>query len=384
VSGAIIPNQIQLWINQELFAMVNVDRYGFFHYDYPEERLRDGPLLVFASYATPSGEVIRSNEHAVQVALLGPIVAVDSHKDGDIITGRPWLKGRAWITEEEVEEESGRRNRKAAVEVSQVLVSFDNGRSFQKAQGKADWKFRLETGEMGRGPLPILIRAEFTDGRSAIRRIIMTVDTDPPEIRTLEPIENSLHRDSLLVYGTASDEFEIESIQISLRPGDKAGYSIPQFIQGMYLDANVFGATYADGGLGLSFFDNNVKLQIQAGLAPNAPSRYPGFVVGAKLLANIFLLPFEYFLGPDWSFFSMSLALGANFSYFTMKEDSPAQMMGAVLAQWEFARFSIPQWKYFKTFSLYAEPMLWFTSSDVQDAEKFVFRVALGFRVGLF
>jgi hypothetical protein len=159
---------------------------------------------------------------------------------------------------------------------------------------------------------------------------------------------------------------------------------VPQFIQGLYLDANVFGATYADGGFGMTFFDNNVKLQFQVGAAPNAPSRYPGFVVGAKLLANIFVLPFEYFFGPDWSFFSMSLALGANFSYFTMNGDSPAQMMGAVLTQWEYARVTIPQWKYFKTFSLYTEPMLWFTSSDVEDAEKFVFRVAMGFRVGIF
>jgi hypothetical protein len=396
VSGALIPNQIQLWANKEPLSITEVDRYGYFHYEYPEERLKNGPLLISASYNTPTGELISSSEHAVNVALLGPIVVVDSHKDGDIITGRPWLKGRAWIAEEEIrEEETGEsgegsgegkasRKDKKALAVTQILVSFDNGRSFQKAQGREEWKFRLETGQMSRGALPVLIRAEFADGRFAIRRLIMTVDTTAPEIRTLEPAEDSLHRDSLLVYGTASDEYEIESIQISLRPGDKAAYSVPQFIQGLYLDTNIFGATYADGGFGMTFFDNNVKLQFQAGIAPNSPSRYPGFVVGAKLLANIFVLPFEYFFGPDWSFFSMSLALGANFSYFTMNGDSPAQMMGAVVTQWEYARVNIPQWKYFKTFSLYLEPMLWFTSSDVEDAEKFVFRVAMGFRVGIF
>ena len=45
-------------------------------------------------------------------------------------------------------------------------------------------------------------------------------------------------------------------------------------------------------------------------------------MLGAKLLANIATLPFGYLLGPSWDFFSMSLAVGANFSYFTMSEES--------------------------------------------------------------
>jgi hypothetical protein len=160
---------------------------------------------------------------------------------------------------------------------------------------------------------------------------------------------------------------------------------VPQFIQGLYFEGSVFGATMGDVGLGLSFFENNVKFQFQVGqTAPNR--RYSGWVMGIKLLANIFYLPFDYFLGPDWSFFSMALALGANFSYFTMEEGEQPVFMGAVLGQLEFFRVDFshifPKWKYFKTFSLYAEPIFWFASSDVQAAA--IPLIVIGARISLF
>ena len=101
-----------------------------------------------------------------------------------------------------------------------------------------------------------------------------------------------------------------------------------------------------------------------------------------RSLANVLYLPFDYFLGPDWSFFSMSLALGANFSYFTMDSGSDPLVMSSVLVQWEFARFQFAAWKAFRTFSLYAEPNLWFAASDVEAGA--IFKLAFGFRVGIF
>jgi hypothetical protein len=61
-------------------------------------------------------------------------------------------------------------------------------------------------------------------------------------------------------------------------------------------------------------------------------------------------------------------------------------VMGAVLAQWEFARadlsYFFPQWRVFKTMSLYVEPVFWFASSDV-NAEP-IFRFTFGARVNIF
>jgi hypothetical protein len=328
------------------------------------------------------------------------VVSVESHEDGQVISGRPWLKGRAWMDYTIQELDEIPKSERKHMSVEQVLVSFDNGRSFQRAKGKEQWKFRLECSYLGNGPRPVLIRAEFGDGRYAMRRILLTIDNDPPQLRTLEPPEDSYHRDSMLVYGTAFDQYEFDYINIQLRPGDKRLYEMPGFIQGLYFETAFLGATYASVAAGLTFFEDNVKLQFQAGLAPNNPSRYPGTVFGMKLLANIYNLKFEYLFGPDWSYFSTSWALGANFSYFSMTDthiggssggaevsntySSEAQVLGAILAQWEILKVRIPQIKFFRTYSVYMEPALWFTTSDVAGAERFKFRISFGLRVGLF
>jgi hypothetical protein len=300
-----------------------------------------------------------------------------------VITQRPWLSGRAWVALTE-EEEALTKKEKAQFAVRGVEVSFDNGRSFERASGRELWKIRLETGNFPAGPLPIIVRAEFAGGRTAVRRILLTVDTNPPLVKTVEPVENSTHRDTFTAYGAASDDYDIDSVEISLRPGDKAGYAVPQFIQGLYTDIHFFGATPVEYGLGLSFFEDNVKIQFQFGQAV-PETRFTGNVMGVKLLANIFYLPFGFYLGPDWEFLSMSFALGANFSIFTMEEGDPLVFMGAVLGQLEFVRVDVshffPKWKYFKNFSLYAEPIVWFASSDV-SAEA-IFRISLGARISL-
>jgi hypothetical protein len=116
------------------------------------------------------------------------------------------------------------------------------------------------------------------------------------------------------------------------------------------------------------------------------PGRFSGFVIGAKLLANIANLPFGYILGPSWDFFSMALAIGANFSYFTMSENSIAftdagLVLGGVVGQLEFAKFRIPGWRALNAWSLYTEYQLWFISSDVEGGT--VSKLGFGMRVGL-
>ena len=64
--------------------------------------------------------------------------------------------------------------------------------------------------------------------------------------------------------------------------------------------------------------------------------------------------------------------------------------MGQLLGQWEIIKadmgFFVPKWKYFKSFSLYAEPGVWFAPSDVvsDQAWRWLFTIGIGARVSLF
>jgi hypothetical protein len=218
--GNAINGEVQILANGEPLARVPVDAYGNFYYEYPRGMVpRDGNITLAASFETPSGQTVRSNEHPLFYREAGPVVSVDSHHDGDFVSGRPWLTGRAGMgfSQDQQFFLSGKELRNYVV--SQVLVSVDNGRTFRRAEGKENWKFPLECGELGQGPLPILVRAEFANGETAIRRVLVIVDATPPRLMIIAPEEGSLQRHSFRVYGTAGDEYGIDSIMIDLRPG---------------------------------------------------------------------------------------------------------------------------------------------------------------------
>jgi hypothetical protein len=407
VTGSYQPNEVRLMVNGKILVQVPVERYGIFRYDIPEVVLgEEGEYRISAAYNAEGGSVISSPEHSVFYFPYGPILQIESHQDGDVITERPWLSGRAWVSVPEPETPLTRRERaeqKAEIKVRDVTVSYDNGRIFHSTKGESEWKVRLETSELPRGPQPVLVRAVFVNGQEAVRRIMLNVDTTLPQVETISPPEDSVHRDNIRVFGTASDNYELADVEISLRPHDKFFYSVPGAIKGMYFDIKGLGATYFDAGLGLSFFNDNVRLQFQFGLAPadgidyslsagslRAPiavgGRYVGEVYGIKLLANIYHLPFAYLFGLDWAFYSMNFALGANFSYFTMDDWRTPKYMGAIMGQWDIAnvnfQFFNPKWKYFRNYALYLEPELWFASSDV--AAEMIFRMTVGMRINWF
>jgi hypothetical protein len=128
-------------------------------------------------------------------------------------------------------------------------------------------------------------------------------------------------------------------------------------------------------GLGLTFFDDNVKLQAQVGNAP--AGRFSGTLVGGKLLANVARLPFSYFFGPDLDFLSASLAVGANFSYFADVD----LVVGGIVGQLEFPIVDNDAWRVFNRYSLYTEAQLWFISSDVEGGTEA--KLSFGLRVQL-
>ena len=101
---------------------------------------------------------------------------------------------------------------------------------------------------------------------------------------------------------------------------------------------------------------------------------------------HVWTLPYGYFFGPDWDFLSSSVAIGADFSLFTMEsegdEEARAIVLGAVVAQIELARFEIAQWSVFNAFSAYIEGQFWFISSDVEGGIKP--KIAFGIRSEVF
>jgi hypothetical protein len=201
------------------------------------------------------------------------------------------------------------------------------------------------------------------------------------------PVENGRYNGVLAVSGIASDANGLEAIRVAVRKGDKKSYAVPGFIQGLYLDGHVLGATTWDAGLGLTFFDDNVKLQANYGQAPEADAsgteqRFFGSVFGAKIIANVGLLPFNALFGPDWEFLSASLGVGANFSYFTQTQSGESLIVSAVIAQFEFPKVTMKEWKAFRTFSFYTELQVWVVSSDVEGG--FIPRMSFGTRVGVF
>ena len=391
VTGAVIPDRINIMMDGKAVAAARVSRYGIFRYEFVDTSTWTANRYTFsANFRTPGGNTIVSFDQPVNMNPYGPVVEVDSHLDGDIITERPWLTGRAYMLVPPDEEAAMTKSQKRVFsQVNRVELSFDNGRTFSPAMGTSTWRFRLETSELPPGLLPILIRAVFENGNVAMRRIVLTSDSRPPDVVTVGPSENTAFRDSILVYGSTSDQFEMDSVEVSLRPGDKIGYSVPSFIQGLYIDTSILGGFIWATGIGLTFFDDNVKVQANAGLT--APGRFFGWSLGGKVLANVYRVKLSQFMGLDWDFWETSFALGAQFTCFSMAENEPAVWIGQFLGQWEIVKADMshffPEWKYFKSASLYLEPGIWFAPSDVTaDINAWRTLVTLGFgaRLSLF
>jgi hypothetical protein len=419
VKGTILPEKVQLMLDGNEFQELDVDRFGLFRYDISEEELgTNGPHKIYAFYKTGRGKTVASANHTVYYSHYGPVLLIESHRDGDVITDRPWLRGQAMFTRPP--RPDGRDYTRAEISqfsVAKVEVSYDNGRTFRQALGKGDWKWRLEPLDLPPGTQPVVVRAKFENGEEAVRRVLLFVDTDRPDVEVVSPAEKTVHRDDIKIYGAAEDNFDLTDVNISLRPYDKFWYSVPEAIRGLYFDVKTLGATYFDVGVGLSFFNDNVRFQGQWGITPPLGAysdiehggRYVGNVWGIKLVANILDIPFDWLLKDrDWIFYKMKIGVGANFSWFEMddwrnvelidgewhQKEIPGRFMGAVLAQIDLAnvdwKYGYPNWKYFHIMSLYLQPEIWFASTDaITDGlgnlvPKTIFRMCIGMRFNVF
>lgn len=352
---------------------------GFFAMPLERDTLEAGSHTVGVVAEAPGAENLASEERSFTYEAFGPWISVESHRSGDTVSARPFISGTAGYRFEPPDglEEGSREYRRAVedFEVKRIDVSLDEGASWREVSGTEEWRYRIETAGVPEGLLPVLVRATAVDGRQAYRRVQLRVDTVPPTVDLDFPRESDRFNDVLLAGGSAFDANGLGRVDAILRDGSKSRYQVPEFIQGLYGDVHVLGASTWDVGVGLTFFDDNVKLQAQFGQAP--PGRFSGTLVGGKLLANVARVPASYFFGPDLDFLSASLALGANFSYYTEEE----LVIGGIVGQLEFPIITNDAWRVLNSYSLYTEGQLWFISSDIQGGAEA--KLSFGLRVQL-
>ncbi|MEE8440980.1 MAG: Ig-like domain-containing protein, partial [Spirochaetia bacterium] len=337
-----------------------------------------------------SGNEVTSEITVVDYSTLGPWVVVDEPASASFVRDRPYLTGRAGYTLElpegdDKETENIRKELRGRHEIERVEVSMNNGRTYEAASGDEEWRYRIETTEMPDGQVNLLVRTQFANGESVVVRHSVVVDEKAPEVRLLTPQERDRFDESVRMVGVTTDENVLDDVAVVIRQGDKSRYAVPGFVQGLYVDIHGLGATFFDVGAGLTFFDDNVRLQAQIGMSPSG--RFSGLVIGAKLLANVFSFPFSFLFGPDLEWLSAAIAIGANFSYFTMSQDTIAftpdgLVLAGMVAQLEFPKVTLPSLPVFNTFGFYTEAQLWFISSDVEAGTQF--KLAFGLRANIF
>ncbi len=374
-----------LYIDDVEMSVTELSPSGYFRFTVTPEMIADGMHRINVRALVAGEKVISSEDHSVIYTANGPWITIDNLTMGDFAIDRPWLSGSTGysFTEEEVVALKAKTTTKEtrrileAKSLAKVEISFDNGKTFKQTESGKKWRYRLETGDLPEGYHFMVVRATMNNGELAVTRTIVQIDKTAPQIRLISPGEGGRYNNELVFSGLSSDDVELESVVFSLRSGDKSAYAVPSFIQGLYLDWHFWGATLYDVGFGLTFFDDNVKLQGQFGqftaeqraLFTSGGMRYGGNVTGIKLLANIAAVPMEYFFGPNFSWLSATGAVGANFSYFSETQSGKGQILSAILTQIEFPRITIPKRKVFRTFSLYSELQLWFIPTDVDTSE---------------
>ena len=215
----------------------------------------------------------------------------------------------------------------------------------------------------------------------------LVVDEQSPAVRLLEPNERDTFDESVRIVGVTTDEHPLSDVSVVLREGDKSRYELPSFVQGLYLDAHGLGATVR-GGRGRSHLLRQQRAPAGTDrVGSPRPQRFSGLVLGTKLLANVASFPASFFLGPDYSWLSAALAVGANFSYFTMSENDytfteDGKVLAGMVAQLEFPIVTLADLAMFNTYSFYTEAQLWFISSDVEAGA--AFKMAFGIRADVF
>lgn len=396
-------DRLLLYVDNNEFTQTELTETGYYKFGLNRQVLENGNHTLKVVAELDDGQRIVSNEQTIVYDGYGPWITIDSFTYGDFAIERPWVSGRAGY-EVSVVEQAAATAKGASKEIvdqynekkiDHVDISLDNGKTFETLSTSGKWKYRIENEDIAEGYHFLLVRAVMKNGEVAVTRCIVQVDGTKPTIKLISPGVGGRYNQTMTFRGLAHDDVALKSLTIALRQGDKAAYEVPGFIQGLYLDAQFWGASLYSFGAGLTFFDDNVKIQGQFGQFTQSQRdafsqtnmRYGGNIVGIKLLANVYYLPFRYYFGPDWEWLSLNVALGANFSRFSESGSGEAQILSAGLVQLEFPRVHFKKRKNFSTFSFYTEGQLWFIPTDVSSEEKvdrFVPQISFGLRANVF
>lgn len=401
---------LALYLNDTFVRDTKPLSTNYFKFEINPEDISEGVSEYRVDARLEGGTVIRSRVQTVEYSSIGPWVKIDNFAYGDFAIERPYIKGTAGYQTDSEELIASKlkdapKELKDAVKnkkVQKVEISFDNGRTFKQVSKHEQWMYRVENKDIPEGYHFMLVRATMRNGESAIERVIIQVDNTVPKIRLIAPQVGGRYNQELLFSGISSDNVGLKNVTLALRKGDKASYEVPKFIQGLYIDWKFWGATLFDIGAGLTFFDDNVKVQFQWGqftrkqyniFRSGMEYRYGGSsVIGLKIIANIAQIPFAFFFGRDFEWLSASVAVGAHFSIFNMDDDPKqrgSQTLSAIIAQVEFPKVTFPKAKCFSSFSLYTEFSLWFIPSDIagegkQHIQSVVPQWSEGIRVNVF
>ena len=382
--------QVSLFVDGKQIMTSDVTSTSYASFRLNADVISEGEHTIEIRGILPVNRAVISSGVSVQYKENGPWITIDNLAMGDFAIDRPYLKGRAGysVSQEEKDAASAKdasadaKRLFAGKRLKQVEVSFNNGRTFVPAKLKNGWRYRLETEDMEEGYHFLLVRAVMENKEVAICRTIIRIDKTAPNITLISPGEGGRYNENITFAGLTSDNVGLADTNAALRKGDKSIYEVPKFIQGLHFEAGFWGATLWNAGVGLSFFDNNVKLQLHYGQftqdqfdffykvrnLPLRQIRYGGHVGSLKLLANVFELPFGYYFGPDWQWLYLNVALGAQFSLFSETQSGKPQVLPAGLIQIEFPRVKLAKRKYFSSFSFFTEGQLWFISTDVEGS----------------
>jgi hypothetical protein len=402
-------DHLNLYIDGKNADETQITACGFFKFDMGPDSLTAGEHTYKVGTVLAGGKEIFSREQTITYSPTGPWITIDNFTYGDFAVNRPIIRGQADYSIEESERLLAKTKeitpeQKAVTEakrVAKIDLSFDNGKTFKEISRKEGWTYRIENEDMTEGYHFLLIRATMVNGEVAVTRTIVQIDNTKPSIRLISPERGGRYNQVLQVSGVSNDNVELSDVTVTLRKGDKAAYEVPAFIQGLYLDFHFWGATLFELGAGLTFFDDNVKLQLEWGQFTQeqrdgvsdlfgiemTDTRYGGNVFGIKILANIISIPFSYFFGHDFDWLYSSVAVGAQFSWFDLTQSGKTQTLAALIGQIELPKVKLKNVKMFSQFALYFEGSLWFIPTDVTstvEIQSVVPQFSIGLRTNIF
>ena len=404
---------LKLYVDGKFAQETLITGSGFYKFDMNSETITAGTHTYRVDAVLEDGTKVSSRDQTITYSPYGPWVTIDNFTYGDFAIERPKIQGRAGYTVNEddlllLKDKSTPRQIKEDIEnrkIAKVEISFNNGKSFTEVSKKGKWEYRIENQDLPAGEHFMFIKATMMNGEVAVNRTIIQIDNEKPNIKLRAPSIGGRYNQSLSVSGLSNDDVKLEDVTIALRKGDKASYQVPSFIQGLYLDVKVGGASLFQVGAGLTFFDDVVKVQAAYGqltreqfsMLKGQPSdfRIGGHIFGLKILANVADVPFNYFFGHDFDWLSATLAIGADFSWFTDSgrevagQKNGGKFVSALIGQLEFPRVSFKKAKAFSSFAFYTECAVWVFPTDIQSttAQKvptIIPKVSFGLRTNIF